>query len=303
MDGIFNIDKAEGMTSHDVVARVRRITGQRRAGHAGTLDPFATGVLPVVVGRATRLVEYLADADKEYRAVLALGAVSDTYDREGTITPSEDAVMPPAEEVEAALARFRGEIEQVPPMHSAIKVGGKKLYELARQGVEVERLPRRVTISRVDVEWYRPPMLGIYVRVSKGTYIRSLAHDLGRALGVGAYLEELVRTRHGPFTIEGAITLEGLEEAFRQGTWREALFPPEFILKGWPMHTATPEEEADLRQGRPLRAPGPVSRADRRMMAVKTGAGHILALAEWDGDRRLWLPKKVFPAAEEQKQT
>ncbi len=303
MDGIFNIDKAEGMTSHDVVARVRRITGQRRAGHAGTLDPFATGVLPVVVGRATRLVEYLSDADKEYRAVLALGAVSDTYDREGTVTPSEDAVMPPAEEVEAALSRFRGEIEQVPPMHSAIKVGGKKLYELARQGIEVERRPRRVTISRVEVEWYRPPMLGIYVQVSKGTYIRSLAHDLGLALGVGAYLEGLVRTRHGPFTIEEAITIEGLEEAFRQGTWREALFPPEFILKGWPMHTATPEEEADLRQGRPLRVPGPVSRADRRMLAVRTGAGHILALAEWDGDRRLWQPKKVFPAAEEQKQT
>jgi tRNA pseudouridine55 synthase len=302
MDGIFNIDKPEGMTSHDVVARVRRISGRRRAGHAGTLDPFATGVLPVVVGRATRLVEYLSDADKEYRAVVALGAVSDTYDREGTITPDTDAVMPALEEVEAALSRFRGEIEQVPPMHSAIKVGGKKLYELARQGVEVERQPRRVTISRVEVEWYRPPMLGIYVRVSKGTYIRSLAHDLGQALGVGAYLESLVRTRHGPFTIEQATTLEGLEEAFKQGTWRESLFPPEFILEGWPMHTATPEEEADLRQGRPLRAPDPVSRADRRMMAIKTGAGDILAIAEWDGDRRLWQPKKVFPAAEQENQ-
>jgi tRNA pseudouridine55 synthase len=298
MDGIFNIDKPEGMTSHDVVARVRRISGQRRAGHAGTLDPFATGVLPVVVGRATRLVEYLADADKEYRAVVALGAQSDTYDREGTITPSEDALMPTAEELEAALSRFRGEIQQVPPMHSAIKVGGKKLYELARQGVEVERQPRRVTISRIDVEWYRPPVLGIHVKVSKGTYIRSLAHDLGQALGVGAYLEALIRTRHGPFTIEQATTLEGLEEAFRQGTSRESLFPPEFILRGWPMHTATPEEEADIRQGKPLRAPGPISRADRRMLAVKTGAGDMLAVAQWDVDRGLWLPKKVFPATE-----
>jgi tRNA pseudouridine55 synthase len=185
-------------------------------------------------------------------------------------------------------------------MHSAIKVGGKKLYELARQGVEVERQPRRVTISRLDVEWYRPPMLGIYVRVSKGTYIRSLAYDVGRALGVGAYLESLVRTRHGPFTIEEATTLEGLEEAFRQGTWRESLFPPEFILRGWPMHTATPEEEADIRQGRPLRAPGPISRADRRMMAVKTAAGDILAVAEWDIERGLWQPKKVFPGGEQQ---
>jgi tRNA pseudouridine55 synthase len=298
MDGIFNIDKSEGMTSHDVVARVRRISGQRRAGHAGTLDPFATGVLPVVVGRATRLVEYLSDADKEYRAVVALGAESDTYDREGTITPDTGADMPPLKEVEAVLSRFLGEIDQVPPMHSAIKVGGKKLYELARQGVEIERQARRVTISRLDVEWYRPPMLGIYVRVSKGTYIRSLAHDLGQALGLGAYLESLIRTRHGPFAIEEATTLEGLDEAFRQGTWRESLFPLEFILRGWPMHTAAPEEEADIRQGRPLRAPAPVSRADMRMMAVKTAAGDILAVAEWDGDRGLWLPKKVFLGGE-----
>jgi tRNA pseudouridine55 synthase len=145
-------------------------------------------------------------------------------------------------------------------------------------------------------------MLGIYVLVSKGTYIRSLAHDLGQTLGVGAYLESLIRTRHGPFAIEGATTLEGLEEAFGQGTWRELLFPPEYILTGWPVHTATPEEEADIRQGRPLRAPAPVSRADMRMMAVKTAAGDILAVAEWDGDRGLWLPKKVFPAAEQQSQ-
>jgi tRNA pseudouridine55 synthase len=255
-------------------------------------------VLPVVVGRATRLVEYLADADKEYRAMVTLGAVSDTYDREGTITPDRHAVMPSIEVVEAALSQFRGEIEQVPPMHSAIKVGGKKLYELARQGVEVERQQRRVTISRLDVEWYRPPMLGIHVKVSKGTYIRSLAHDLGQALGVGAYLESLTRTRHGPFKVEEAITLEGLEEAFRQDTWREALFPPEFILRGWPTHTATPEEEAGIRQGRPLRAPGPVSRADHRMMAVKTPAGEILAVAEWSVERGLWQPKKVFPPGE-----
>src|SRR5437762_2706861 len=128
MDGIFNIDKPAGMTSHDVVARVRRISGQRKAGHAGTLDPMATGVLPVVLGKATRLVEYLTDADKAYRAAIILGANSDTYDREGTFTPVQDAVMPSRGEVERVLARFRGEIEQVPPMHSAIKIGGKKLY-------------------------------------------------------------------------------------------------------------------------------------------------------------------------------
>jgi tRNA pseudouridine55 synthase len=208
--------------------------------------------------------------------------------------------MPSPEAVEAALSRFRGEIEQVPPMHSAIKVGGKKLYELARQGIEVERQPRRVTISRVEVEWYRPPMLGIYVQVSKGTYIRSLAHDLGQVLGVGAYLDALQRTRHGPFTVEEATTLDGLEEAFRQDTWRESLFPPAFILREWPIHTATPEEEADIRQGRPLRAPGPVSRSDRGMMVVMTPAGDILAISHWDIERGVWQPRKVFPEPEQQ---
>src|SRR5437867_5058026 len=136
MDGIFNINKPQGLTSHDVVAWVRRITGQKKAGHAGTLDPLATGVLPVALGKATRLVEYLSDADKAYRATIMLGAASDTYDREGVVTPVEDAVMPSRQEVEKALEAFRGEIEQLPPMHSAVKIGGKKLYELARKGAE-----------------------------------------------------------------------------------------------------------------------------------------------------------------------
>src|SRR5512133_1290982 len=143
------------MTSHDVVARVRRISAQRKAGHAGTLDPMATGVLHVVLGKATRLVEYLADAVKAYRATIVLGAHSDTYDREGALTPVQDAMMPSRDDVEQALDRFRGEIEQVPPMHSAIKIGGKKLYELARQGIEVERQTRHVTITRLDLEVYR----------------------------------------------------------------------------------------------------------------------------------------------------
>ena len=132
--------------------------------------------------------------------------------------------------------------------------------------------------------------------------VAGLAHDIGHALGVGAYLEELVRTRHGPFKVDEATTLEGLAEAFRQETWRESLFPPEFILWGWPVHTATPEEEADVRQGKPLRAPGPISRSDRRMMAVKTEAGDILAVAEWSVERGLWQPKKVFPAGEQHTQ-
>jgi tRNA pseudouridine55 synthase len=292
MNGIFNIDKPEGLTSHDVVARVRRISGQKKAGHAGTLDPMATGVLPVVLGKATRLVEYLADADKAYRATVMLGAASDTYDREGTITPTPDAAMPTRDQVEQALQQFRGEIEQLPPMHSAIKIGGKKLYELARQGLEVERQPRRVTITRLGLEVYWPPELQIFVECSKGTYIRSLAFDLGVALGTGAYLQALVRTRHGPFAVEGATTLEGLEAAFKEGTWQESLYPPEYILGGWPTYTTTPEEQLAIIQGKPLFAPAPNS--GTTTMAASTASGELLAILEWEPNRDYWQPRKVF---------
>jgi tRNA pseudouridine55 synthase len=301
MDGIFNIDKPAGMTSHDVVARVRRISGQRKAGHAGTLDPLATGVLPVVLGKATRLVEYLADADKAYRANIMLGAVSDTYDREGTLTPVQDPVMPSRDTVESALDKFRGEIEQVPPMHSAIKVGGKKLYELARQGIEVERQTRHVTITRLDLEVYRPPILQIFVECSKGTYIRSLAYDLGAVLGTGAYLDALVRTRHGPFSIEGATTLDGLEAAFREDTWRESLYPPEYILADWRTYTTTAEQERDIMQGKPLHLPAPTL-GDKPMLAAKRPNGELLAIMYWDEDKGFWQPKKVMtqPVASDQ---
>lgn len=296
MNGIFNIDKPSGWTSHDVVARVRRITGQKRVGHAGTLDPIATGVLPVVLGTATRLVEYLADADKAYRATLVLGATTDTYDREGTLTPNANALMPPREEVETALEQFRGEIEQLPPMHSAIKVGGKKLYELARQGIEVERQPRKVTISNLQLETYRPPTLQIFVECSKGTYIRSLAHDLGTALGTGAYLEALIRTRHGPFTLEGATTLEGLEAAFREGTWQESLYPPDYIISTWEAHVATVEQEKDVAQGKSVSF-APPQPGDHPVAALRAQSGELLAILYWDVDMGMWRPKKVFNAS------
>ncbi len=310
MDGIFNIDKPEGLTSHDVVARVRRLlrahsvevrqnpqpttrNPQSKVGHAGTLDPMATGVLPIVVGKATRLVEYLSDADKAYRATLFLGAKSDTYDREGVITPTPDAVMPTQQRVENALQAFRGDIEQLPPMHSAIKVGGQKLYDLARRGVEVERQPRHVSITRLDLEVYKPPTLQLFVECSKGTYIRSLAYDLGEALGTGAYLTLLQRTRHGPFTLEGATTLEGLVTAFESGTWQESLYPPDFILAAWPTHISTAEEARDIMQGKPLRLPAPAD-GTRGMLAARTHDGELLAIVYWDAEKAFWQPRKVF---------
>jgi len=296
MNGIFNIDKPSGWTSHDVVARIRRITGQKRVGHAGTLDPLATGVLPVVLGTATRLVEYLADADKAYRATLVLGATTDTYDREGTLLTNPNALMPSSEEVEIALEQFRGEIEQLPPMHSAIKVGGKKLYELARQGIEVERQPRKVTIINLQLEAYRPPTLEIFVECSKGTYIRSLAHDLGTVLNTGAYLDALIRTRHGPFTLEGATTLEGLEVAFKEGTWQESLYPSDYIISTWEGHVATVEQEKDVAQGKPVSF-APPQPGDRPVAALRAQSGELLAILYWDGEMGMWRPKKVFNAS------
>lgn len=295
LDGIFNIDKPQGLTSHDVVARVRRISGQRKVGHAGTLDPMATGVLPVVLGKATRLVEYLAGADKAYRAVITLGATSDTYDREGAITPTLGATMPSREQVEVVLDRFRGEIEQMPPMHSAIKVGGKKLYELARVGIEVERQPRRVTITRLDMEAYNPPALQLFVECSKGTYIRSLAYDIGTALGTGAYLDSLIRTRHGPFSIEAAIPLDSLEAAFRENTWQASLYPPDYILCGWQTYITTPEEELAVRQGKPLQLPVlGQGEGEREMLMARTAGGQLLAVLYWDSEGVVWRPRKVF---------
>jgi len=180
-------------------------------------------------------------------------------------------------------------------MHSAIKVGGKKLYELARAGQEVERKPRHVTIHRLDLEAYTPPVMVIYVECSKGTYIRSLAHDLGAALGTGAFLDALVRTRHGPFALEGATTLEGLEEAFKEGTWQESLYPPEFILANWESYMAAPDEAKAIVQGKPLLLPPPQPRA-RDMIVAKSEAGELLAVLSWDADRGFWQPRKVFMA-------
>ncbi|HUP27477.1 MAG TPA: tRNA pseudouridine(55) synthase TruB [Chloroflexia bacterium] len=310
MNGIFNINKPEGLTSHDVVARIRRLLRtrpiqnpsskvQNRVGHAGTLDPLATGVLPIVVGTATRLVEYLADADKAYRATLVLGATTDTYDREGHLTFNQGVLMPSADAVGAAMQQFKGEIEQLPPMHSAIKMGGKKLYDLARQGIEVKREPRKVTIKRLEQEAYDPPRLQLYVECSKGTYIRSLAHDLGTSLGTGAYLEALVRTRHGPFTLEGAIGLESLEAAFNDGTWQASLYPPDYILADWLVHVTSPGEEKDLLQGKPLNLPPPVEQTTQRM-AAKTQTGELLAVLHWDAEKEAWQPKKVFIPSSEQ---
>lgn len=242
--GILNIDKAEGMTSHDVVSQMRRLSGIRRIGHTGTLDPLATGVLLLCIGRATRLSEYLLGRNKRYKAAIRLGQETNTYDAEGEIV-AEKPVEVSKETIEAALDSFRGSISQVPPMFSAVKKDGKPLYVLARQGVEIERPSREVTIYNLELLDWQPPYLRLDVTCSSGTYIRSLAHDLGQQLGCGGHITALRRTAVDNFTVEEAVTLETLTAE----TWSQHLLPADSAVAHLPAVEFTAEAAAALQLG------------------------------------------------------
>ncbi len=209
--GLLVIDKSEGITSHDVVQAVRRWAKQRRVGHLGTLDPLATGVLPLALGEATKLSQLLTHGDKSYRGRIRIGIETTTYDREGDVVEECAGPWPTPEQIEEAFAQFRGAIEQVPPPFSAVKQDGEAAYRRARRGEHVELPPRRVRVDRFELLGYQPPFISLEVDCSTGTYVRSLAHDLGRLLRTGAHLYELCRTRSGPFHLEQAVTLEELE--------------------------------------------------------------------------------------------
>ncbi len=218
MHGLLVIDKAAGLSSHGVVSRLRRLLGVRRVGHTGTLDPMATGVLPVAVGEGTRVIPFLREETKVYRATIQFGAATDTQDAEGTIVfrGSLDGIDLPG--VEDAIARLTGELDQLPPMYSAIKQNGVPLYKLARKGEEVERKRRRIVVQRWEIEQFDGDSLTCVIHCSRGTYIRTLAHDLGELLGCGAHLTALRRLQSGPFTIAEAVTLEQLEERLAHAT-------------------------------------------------------------------------------------
>jgi tRNA pseudouridine55 synthase len=212
IDGVLVIDKPVGLTSHDVVQEIRRWAGQRRVGHLGTLDPLATGVLPIALGEATKLSRLLTHGEKVYRGRIRLGVETTTYDREGAVVGRSEGPWPEREEVGKTLEPFRGEIRQVPPPYSAVKRGGEAAYRRARRGETVELEPRTVTIYDLRLLDYEPPDVHLEVRCSAGMYLRALAHDLGQLLGTGATLWELCRTRSGPFGIDSAIALDDLEE-------------------------------------------------------------------------------------------
>lgn len=229
--GYVVVDKPAGWTSHDVVAKVRRVIGERRVGHAGTLDPAAVGVLPIAVGWATRTVEYLASSDKSYRAMVTFGIETNSGDADGTVTRLASVATLDLQRIEAALEGFRGTQMQVPPMLSAVRVGGERLYDLARNGRTIDVAAREVTISSLTVIDWQPPTLTIDVDCSKGTYMRSLATDLGAKLGTAAYLSHLVRTRSGPFTLDHAVAINELGPLHDMMGWGGLAFHPDWVLQ------------------------------------------------------------------------
>ena len=287
--GVLNIDKPQGMTSHDVVARVRRLTGIRRVGHAGTLDPLATGVLLVCVGPATRFVEYLQQGQKVYETTIRLGEETDTYDAEGEIVARRPVPPLSREAIDRALDAFRGEIMQTPPMYSAIKKRGQPLYKLARQGKSVERPPRPVTIYAIDILDWQPPDLTLRVTVSPGTYIRSIAHDLGQALGAGGHVRTLRRVASGAFRVEDAVTLEELEAS---GTdWPRYLHGLRGALSMLPAVVLTEEQARRFRHGQRIKLESPpIASSDLRVLGpgeTFLGVGRI--------QDQLLVPYKVLP--------
>jgi tRNA pseudouridine55 synthase len=285
MEGILNIDKPGGMTSHDVVNRVRRVAGTRRVGHAGTLDPLATGVLVVCVGRATRLAEYVVGRPKSYETVVRLGETTNTYDADGEIEQTRPVVVTD-EMLHTTLTSFQGVIEQVPPMYSAIKRDGQPLYKLARQGITVERSARTVTVTALQVLARDGDDVTLRVECSTGTYIRSLAHDLGEALGCGGHVLTLRRTRVGSFSAETAIPLDQLTSA----NIRDSLLPPERAVAYLPRIILNPQQLIDVVHGKPI-AP-PMANIESDLVYATDAAGHFVGVLRVEDD--YLQPHKVF---------
>lgn len=251
MNGMINIYKEKGYTSHDVVAKLRGICHQRKIGHTGTLDPDAQGVLPICLGTATKVCELLTDKDKVYEAVLMLGIETDTQDMGGTVL-RETSVRNTKEEIRTVIDSFTGDYSQIPPMYSALKVNGKKLCDLARAGVEIERRPRQVCIYEIETLWMDLPRIKLRVHCSKGTYIRTLCHDIGQQLGCGGCMEELLRTKVSIFELEHAFTLAQIQKLAQESRLEEALIPVDRLFLQYPKAQVKPQYEKMLKNGNRL---------------------------------------------------
>lgn len=306
VSGVMVVDKPVGLTSHDIVQIIRRGTGIRRAGHTGTLDPRASGVLVVLIGPAVRLSEYVSAADKRYQATVRLGTSTDTYDAEGQImrtTPVDDISEDRFSEI---IKQYVGEIEQVPPPFSAVKVKGRRAYERARQGEEVALKPRKIHVYNLDVLEWAPPEAVLDVYCSSGTYVRSLANDLGDDMGTGAYLIGLRRTKSGRFTLRDAVPLRQLQDAFLAGEWYRYLIPASEALGDWPGVDLDGDQVEKVRHGHRIPAgenakelvdPAnhPYAEEDNYgLVRAVTEQGDLVAIMEYIEEDNEWQPKKVF---------
>ncbi len=286
--GVFNINKPVGPTSHDIVAMVRRGIQHKRVGHSGTLDPLASGVLVVAAGRATRLVEYLTGLDKAYDAIVRLGITTDTYDLEGDVLTQSEVPLFTQDQIETSLNAFRGTINQVPPVYSAIKVGGRSAHARARAGEDVTLAAREITIYNLNLTGINLPNLSLSVRCSSGTYIRSLAHDIGQVLGVGGALASLSRTAVGGFSLDDAVSMDLLSASFEEGSWRDLMLPAESAVAHLPMIKVSDSQADDLCHGRRIEAVPGV----QGVVRVHRASGDLVAIVRASEDSL--QPSKVF---------
>ncbi|PKB72983.1 MAG: tRNA pseudouridine(55) synthase TruB [SAR202 cluster bacterium Io17-Chloro-G7] len=296
-NGFVNLYKPVGITSMDALRQVKRITGQRnKVGHGGTMDPLARGVLPVCFGQATRLMDFVVGGRKRYMMEITLGVSTTTYDAEGETIQTRDATGISMAHIEEALPAFVGAIDQVPPMYSAIKVQGQRLYKLARAGIEIEREARPVDIFDIRVENYQPPVLTLEVDCGKGAYMRSIAHDLGEVLGCGGHVVDLVRLSTGRFHADDSITPDQLEESTNQpGGWEEHLHPIDWVLKDFKSISVGKQAENLLRNGQSVNlGPQFIEAAYLEEFRVYSTEGRFLALVRFDRPANSWRPVKVF---------
>jgi tRNA pseudouridine55 synthase len=303
MQGILNLNKPIGATSMSMVRLAKRITGQRKIGHGGTLDPMASGVLPLLLGQATHMMDYLIEGTKIYRARILLGVTMDTLDAMGSVVAKSDPTGIKRMTVEDALEGFKGTISQVPPMHSALKYKGTRLYSLARAGVEIPREARSVEVFRIDLTSWDPPQLTVDVECGRGVYIRALADDLGRTLGCGGHLTALERLRTGPFSIADSLTPEELSESAGKDALKEFLQGPDVVVQHLRAAVVDRDAENQLRQGRQiiLTWRESVPAQHQELCRIYSSEERFVALARYDKALGIWQPIRVFDQSEPEK--
>ncbi len=286
VSGFLNVNKPEGKNSFAVIVWMRKLLGEKRVGHGGTLDPIASGVLPVSIGQATKITQFVTDHDKIYSAEILLGTATDTFDSTGTVVFRGDAGNVSRDKIVEALASFQGSIEQIPPIYSAIKFRGKHYYQLARKGIEVKPVPRTVFIKRCDLIAYEPPRLTVELECGKGTYVRSVANDLGKILGCGGHLTKLVRTRCGIFKIEDSLSLEQIEEIFKNGSLQQYLYPVDSGLPDFKKVYLNEEESRLIFNGGFVDLDGNISPGDR--VSAYNHENKLLAILDFHKTYHRW---------------